>query len=102
MTFDRGERRWEGGKVMGGTGDSAPSVHDMRQPLNIVQLACANLRARFAHDLDGAQAAYLEAKISRIEEQVARLDAMLGARFGAAPPVGKALHLAGEDEQCTG
>ncbi|MCZ8326393.1 MAG: hypothetical protein O9283_14125 [Sphingomonadaceae bacterium] len=55
------------------------SRHDIRQPLNIVMLACANLRARIAPRLGPEDAVYLDAKIARIEEQVERISGMLGA-----------------------
>lgn len=54
------------------------SRHDIRQPLNIVMLACANLRVRIAPRLCPENAAYLDAKIARIEEQVERISGMLG------------------------
>jgi hypothetical protein len=59
--------------------DVSLSRHDIRQPLNIVMLACANLRIRIAPHLGPEDAAYLDAKIGRIEEQIARISDMLGS-----------------------
>lgn len=46
--------------------------HELRQPLNVISLAVANLRARIGPQLAEADAAYLEEKLARIEQQVAR------------------------------
>lgn len=52
--------------------DPAKLTHDLRQPLNVVSLAVANLRARLGPRLGGEDAAYLSEKLDRIEQQVAR------------------------------
>lgn len=52
--------------------DTAKRSHDLRQPLNVISLAAANLRARLGPRLDPADADYLNEKLDRIEQQVAR------------------------------
>ena len=52
--------------------DTTKRSHDLRQPLNVISLAAANLRARLGPRLDPADAAYLNEKLDRIEQQVAR------------------------------
>lgn len=47
-------------------------MHDLRQPLNVISLAVANLRARLAPSLNDEDRAYLNDKLQRIEQQVAR------------------------------
>ncbi len=67
------------------------SRHDIRQPLNIMMLACANLRARIAPGLSPEDAAYLDAKIGRIEEQVQRISGMLeNSTTRSGPSAGEA------------
>lgn len=56
---------------------SAEIAHDLRQPLNVIALVTANLRARFADRLDDSDAAYLESKLDRVEQQVAKAMRML-------------------------
>jgi nitrogen fixation/metabolism regulation signal transduction histidine kinase len=48
-------------------------LHDVRQPLAVIQVAAANLRIRFADRLDEGDFAYLAAKLDRIEEQARRV-----------------------------
>lgn len=80
---------WEVGELE--QSEVSVSRHDIRQPLNIMMLACANLRARIAPRLDPEDAVYLDAKIGRIEEQVVRISEMLGASAtGVAPDAGAA------------
>lgn len=62
------------------------SRHDIRRPLNIVMLACTNLRARIAPRLSPEDAVYLDAKIGRIEQQVERISGMLGASVTTQGP----------------
>lgn len=52
-------------------------AHEVRQPLNVVQLACGNIRARILPVLGDDQADYLEGKLARIEQQLERLVAIL-------------------------
>jgi len=54
-------------------GNGSPKQsHDLRQPLNVISLAVANLRARLAPNLSDADRSYLNEKLDRIEQQVAR------------------------------
>ncbi len=52
-------------------------AHDLRQPLNVIALAVGNVRARIVPGLGEAEAGYLEGKLGRIEEQVARMTELL-------------------------
>lgn len=54
----------------------ADCLHDLRQPLNVIGLATANLRSALCPQLEGGQAEYLQAKLGRIEEQLARANAL--------------------------
>lgn len=56
---------------------SRPNAHDLRQPLNVMALACANLRSRLSPELQSAERAYLTDKLDRIEEQIARLSSLI-------------------------
>lgn len=47
-------------------------LHDLKQPLNIIRLANGNVRHRVVPTLADEDAAYLSAKLDRIEEQVQR------------------------------
>lgn len=51
--------------------------HDLRQPLNVMSLAVANLRARLEPRLGQEDAAYLKEKLDRIEQQLARASEIL-------------------------
>ncbi|MCZ8171611.1 MAG: hypothetical protein O9272_07715 [Brevundimonas sp.] len=53
--------------------DKPRIAHDLRQPLNVIRLTVANMRARLAHSLPQADLIYLETKLQRIEEQADRL-----------------------------
>jgi len=57
--------------------DREKKAHDLRQPLNVISLAVANLRARLGPRLKEEDASYLHEKLGRIEEQVARAAQML-------------------------
>lgn len=59
--------------------DANPSKksHDLRQPLNVINLAVANLRARLVPRLDGDDGRYLVEKLDRIEQQVLRATDLL-------------------------
>lgn len=58
--------------------DPARSLaHDARQALNAIRLTTGNLRLRLGAALDGEHAAYLAAKLEKIDRQVDRLDALL-------------------------
>ena len=54
----------------------AKTLHDVMQPLNIIQLSCGNIRARIA-SFSTDEAEYLIAKVMRIEEQVVRAAELL-------------------------
>lgn len=60
--------------------DTNPSKksHDLRQPLNVINLAVANLRARLVPKLDADDRIYLTEKLDRIEQQVLRATDLLG------------------------
>lgn len=45
-------------------------THDLRQPLNVIGLAAANIRYRSARALSDAQGVYLSDKLLKIEAQV--------------------------------
>ena len=53
--------------------DKPRIAHDLRQPLIVIRLTVANMRARLAHSLPQADLIYLETKLQRIEEQADRL-----------------------------
>lgn len=55
----------------------ATLAHELRQPLNIIRLACANLRGRLLPVLDQEEGAYIESKLGRIEQQVTRMTELL-------------------------
>ncbi|KUR71145.1 hypothetical protein AQZ52_10765 [Novosphingobium fuchskuhlense] len=48
-------------------------LHELRQPLNVIGLATGNLRSALCPGLNAEQAAYLMAKLDRIDEQIARV-----------------------------
>lgn len=54
------------------TPESGQILHDLRQPLNVIRLTGGNIRSRIVPQLDEASAAYLVAKLDRIEEQTQR------------------------------
>lgn len=47
------------------------------QPLNIIRLCCGNVRDKVVRQVEEDQAAYLAAKLARIEEQVVRMNELL-------------------------
>lgn len=49
------------------------TLHELRQPLNVIGLATGNLRAALCPGLNKEQSQYLVAKLDRIDEQVARI-----------------------------
>lgn len=69
-----------GGKIVEEDPKSVPLAHDLRQPMNIIRLACGNLRVRLLPELDPDIAAYLEQKLDRIEQQVERMNGLIGDR----------------------
>lgn len=58
-------------------GNSARKSHDVRQPLNVISLAIANLRARLAPKLEADDQIYLTEKLDRIEQQIIRATDLL-------------------------
>lgn len=48
------------------------ALHDVKQPLNVIRLTSANIRARLGSALDAEEAQYLCGKLDRIDEQVQR------------------------------
>ncbi len=59
-------------------------LHELRQPLNVIGLATGNLRSALCPGLSREQADYLNAKLDRIDEQVARVAALADALAAAA------------------
>ncbi|MBU6266061.1 MAG: hypothetical protein KGN34_00890 [Sphingomonadales bacterium] len=53
------------------------AFHDLRQPLNVIRLACGNLRERVADGIGEGDSDYLRTKIERIDEQTTRASALL-------------------------
>lgn len=65
------------GSLMSGMNEKdAKILHDLMQPLNIIRLSCGNIRARMG-GYSAADAEYLAAKLTRIEEQVVRAAELL-------------------------
>jgi nitrogen fixation/metabolism regulation signal transduction histidine kinase len=58
--------------------------HDFRQPLNVLLLTSGNLRSRVVPALDEATAAYLNAKLDRIEKQTEILSRLVDSLSGVA------------------
>jgi nitrogen fixation/metabolism regulation signal transduction histidine kinase len=75
-------------------------AHSLRQPLNIIQLSCANLRVRLSDALDQEAEEYLQSKLSRIEEQVARMTELINTNeeLSSGQPAGAD---SGRDTICT-
>ena len=61
-------------------GELQHNLHELKQPLNLIRLTAANIRSRILPALDEADAAYLAAKLDRIETQVERA-VDIGERF---------------------
>lgn len=59
-------------------------LHDFRQPLNVIGLTSANLRARLLPVLDEAMATYLCSKLDRIDKQAELLSQLVDSL--AEPP----------------
>ncbi|MDE2621029.1 MAG: hypothetical protein KGL54_12780 [Sphingomonadales bacterium] len=60
------------------SGDArARLAHDARQPLNAIRLIAANLQVRLGQSLDAEDAAWLAAKLEKIDRQVDRLAQLL-------------------------
>lgn len=57
--------------------DGNIALHELMQPLNIIRLCCGNIRDKVVRHIEEDQAAYLAAKLARIEEQVVRLNELL-------------------------
>lgn len=56
---------------------SGGNNHNLRQQLNVINLAVANLRARLAPSLSAEDHAYFMQKLNRIEQQVTRASKIL-------------------------
>lgn len=56
---------------------TAASIHDMRQPLNVMALTLGNIRMRMEGCLLPDDAAYLAGKVLTLEMQIARLSALV-------------------------
>ncbi len=52
-------------------------VHDARQPLNAIRLIAANVQARLKDALDPEEAAWLSAKLEKLDRQVERISELL-------------------------
>ncbi|MFN3747960.1 MAG: hypothetical protein ACK4SJ_04655 [Sphingorhabdus sp.] len=57
--------------------NQSAQLHQLVQPLNIIILSCGNIRHRIMAVLGENDAEYLETKLNRIEEQVARMNQLL-------------------------
>ena len=51
-------------------------LHQLVQPLNVIQMTCGNIRVRLSH-AGSEDASYVIAKVERIEEQLARATQLL-------------------------
>lgn len=56
--------------------DQAKKLHDIMQPLNIINLSCSNIRARISNH-PGDHSEYIFQKMDRIEEQIVRATQLL-------------------------
>jgi signal transduction histidine kinase len=61
-------------------------VHELRQPLNVIGLAGGMVRVRILPLLDPAAAAYLTAKLDRIDEEVSRADTLAEQLVASVSP----------------
>ena len=52
-------------------------LHDARQPLNVMNLSCANVRARTARNSGEVDPEHLLLKIGRIEQQIEKESRLL-------------------------
>lgn len=64
-------------------------LHDLKQPLNVIRLTCANLRHRLETGTVGCDPVQVSDKLGKIDEQAQRAAAMLEA-LAAAVAAGKA------------
>lgn len=64
------------------------TIHDIKQPLNVIRLACGNIRARLTSRMPEDDAAYLSNKLDRIEHQIERAAELLDALKNPAPEKG--------------
>lgn len=48
--------------------------HDMRQPINVIAMTVANLRARAERDFAGMDPAYLLSKLEKIDRKLIELE----------------------------
>ena len=58
------------------------ALHDAKQPLNVIGLACANMRERIDGGIEPGDRDYLVQKLGRIDEQARRALALLEALAG--------------------
>ena len=54
------------------SGESDRNLHQLRQPLNVIRLATANLRKRVEPTLNDEDREYLIRKVEQIEKQIQR------------------------------
>lgn len=67
--------------VMKDDGNPSRKSHDLRQPLNVISLAVANVRARLVPRLEADDQSYLVEKLDRIEQQIVRATDLLDRKF---------------------
>lgn len=60
-------------------------LHDLKQPLNVMSLACGNIRDRIGRALSAEDAEYLDRKLARIEGQVQRAADMIEGKLHELP-----------------
>lgn len=60
-------------------------LHDLKQPLNVMSLACGNIRDRIGSALGPDEAEYLDRKLARIEGQVQRAAEMIESKLRELP-----------------
>lgn len=60
-------------------------LHDLKQPLNVMSLACGNIRDRLGPSLSAEDADYLDRKLARIEAQVQRAAEMIQGKLDQLP-----------------
>lgn len=60
-------------------------LHDLKQPLNVISLACGNIRDRVGSALVSDDADYLDRKLTRIEGQVQRAAEMIESKLRELP-----------------
>jgi signal transduction histidine kinase len=72
--------------IASNTANLADRLHELRQPLNVIRLATGNLRTALGPQLDASAAAYLLAKLERIDQQIDRANALADDLARAAAP----------------